>query len=884
MPKLVIKKGDFVVNKLSIPEDVLAFTIGSEQGNDITIPDESISYYHLQFERQNDEYYIRDLQSQSGTFVNGTRISGRALLNSNDQIGIGNHKITFLFSESLPESPVFFEKNNSDQTTSGSHFEDKIAGVPSLTQLNAWLNEAHDNDNDEIFNEDSGNGNLKPVDAFDEIEPENSSDFFDNNQDVEPGPLTTFITTESDQNENRDLNIETETLLKPEKTDAGVLELTEPVDEVAEPQESETSLRYYLLGIYGYYLGKKFKLRSSRTRIGRDSRKNHIVLRRNAKRRREQGVSRRHATIINKGNKYYIRDEKSKSGLRVNQKIVGPSKKVYLDPGDEIEFFTDRRSHIFRFVIQGDWDFSSPKKAGDWHIRNSRTIITVLSAIVILIAGFLLINSFRTISYMDKSPVSLNAKESFWARGFDDSDLPNHNPLAFSSYPAMADLNGDNFIDVVFIDTNGILKAINGASKQPLWVNREFKINFNERITLEDLNNDNNPDVIVQSEDSRVRVISGDNGREILKSPILENPLTGAPIVGDFNGDGFKDLAVTSGNNYVYIGFSISTKPDWKRLETEESINSFISAEDVTGDKIHDILIGTETGKVVIIDGSIPKIYGAIDINEELSKALGSFNIFTKIRFPASFADLNGDNTKDIIVGTEQGYIIALNGKTLERFWWDKADAESQITKAGEQSISLGDFDGDGLLDVANITQAGRLRVILGRNMGKDRKLVLWEYPSEESGEFIGPVAIADFNKNGVMDIVTAGQNGFIHIFEGSSGEILWRSAENGGDVISPPLIGDLDNDTYLDILVHRADGNFYKISTNSPTLGNTLSWGQTFGNSRHTSAATLYEPNDSTSSILIITLTSIIVLTIGLNRFLSKKRNNLSKNHRMSI
>ena len=42
--------------------------------------------------------------------------------------------------------------------------------------------------------------------------------------------------------------------------------------------------------------------------------------------------------------------------------------------------------------------------------------------------------------------------------------------------------------------------------------------------------------------------------------------------------------------------------------------------------------------------------------------------------------------------------------------------------------------------------------------------------------------------------------------------------------------------------------------------------------------------PNDSTSSILIITLTSIIVLTIGLNRFLSKKRNNLGKNHRMSI
>ena len=125
---VIIKKGDFVVNNVSIPEDVLAFTIGSEQGNDIIISDESVSYYHLQFEKQNNEYYIRDLQSQSGTFVNGTRITARTILNNHDQIGIGNHKITLLFSEPLPQAPVFFEKHESDQASSDSHFEDKIAG------------------------------------------------------------------------------------------------------------------------------------------------------------------------------------------------------------------------------------------------------------------------------------------------------------------------------------------------------------------------------------------------------------------------------------------------------------------------------------------------------------------------------------------------------------------------------------------------------------------------------------------------------------------------------------------------------------------------------------------------------------------------------------
>ena len=260
---------------------------------------------------------------------------------------------------------------------------------------------------------------------------------------------------------------------------------------------------------------------------------------------------------------------------------------------------------------------------------------------------------------------------------------------------------------------------------------------------------------------------------------------------------------------------------------------------------------------------------------------LGDNKSFTKPSFSSSQMALSTLlKTKDLIVSTEQGYIIAINGETRERFWCDEADTESQNTRAGNQSISLGDFDGDGLLDVANVTQVGRLRIILAKDMGKDRKLVLWEYPGAESGEFIGPAAIADFNKNGIMDIVIAGQNGFIYIFEGSTGEILWKSADNARDLISPPLIGDLDNDGYLDILAYRADGNFYKISTNSPALSDPLPWGQTFGKGRHTSAATLYEPNDSTSSILIVTLTSIILLTIGLNLFLCIKRSNLRKNY----
>lgn len=95
MPKLIIKRDNLLVKKLSVPEGILAFTVGSEQGNDIIIEDERISYFHLQFEKQGNEYYVRDLQSQWGTYVNGSKINSRISIKSNDEIGLGNHSIVF---------------------------------------------------------------------------------------------------------------------------------------------------------------------------------------------------------------------------------------------------------------------------------------------------------------------------------------------------------------------------------------------------------------------------------------------------------------------------------------------------------------------------------------------------------------------------------------------------------------------------------------------------------------------------------------------------------------------------------------------------------------------------------------------------------------------
>lgn len=67
-------------------------TIGRKDDNTITINDPFISSYHVKF-IVDEDFYIKDLESTNGTFVNGARINNLTRLNSGDLVEIG--RITF---------------------------------------------------------------------------------------------------------------------------------------------------------------------------------------------------------------------------------------------------------------------------------------------------------------------------------------------------------------------------------------------------------------------------------------------------------------------------------------------------------------------------------------------------------------------------------------------------------------------------------------------------------------------------------------------------------------------------------------------------------------------------------------------------------------------
>ena len=67
-------------------------TLGRDTSNDIVLDTPNVSRYHAQMTRVGRRYYITDLRSANGTFVNDTRVEGDVWLNPQDTIRIGPYK------------------------------------------------------------------------------------------------------------------------------------------------------------------------------------------------------------------------------------------------------------------------------------------------------------------------------------------------------------------------------------------------------------------------------------------------------------------------------------------------------------------------------------------------------------------------------------------------------------------------------------------------------------------------------------------------------------------------------------------------------------------------------------------------------------------------
>ena len=93
IPMLFVQRGDG--NEAEVLWEQDALTVGRDASNDLVIEHRLASRRHARFEKDDVGFFINDLDSTNGTFVNGERVQGRHLLRNNDEVWIGDTAILF---------------------------------------------------------------------------------------------------------------------------------------------------------------------------------------------------------------------------------------------------------------------------------------------------------------------------------------------------------------------------------------------------------------------------------------------------------------------------------------------------------------------------------------------------------------------------------------------------------------------------------------------------------------------------------------------------------------------------------------------------------------------------------------------------------------------
>ncbi len=401
--------------------------------------------------------------------------------------------------------------------------------------------------------------------------------------------------------------------------------------------------------------------------------------------------------------------------------------------------------------------------------------------------------------------------------------VPSGNANATPASIGTADLNGDGILDMVVV-TSGLSGANpaslsiflgngDGTFQTPTTIPVAFSASD---VTIDDVNHDGKLDLVVTGlpqlplgSSPGLTVLLG-NGDGTFQTGKV-GPLGAGGVVavtGNFNGDGNKDIATSSGQILFGNGDGTFTlAPQTVFPVTNTSFEFGVAAADFNNDGKTDLAFTNKNALTIDV------YYGNGD---------GTFNYGAS--YPSMYGsqsiqamDLDGDGHTDLFVGTAGGGLFAPDINTNSMFMTQLNDGKgsfgasraylpSSFTGIGT-FYAVADFNGDNNPDIVmNDANANGpvLSVLLGNGDGT------FQTPGIQTqiAGISGPLAAADVNGDGKADVIFA-QGGIISVaFGNGNGTFQLETDYSVPGTVSNMVVADFNGDNEPDIAFLANPGN----------------------------------------------------------------------------
>jgi hypothetical protein len=392
-------------------------------------------------------------------------------------------------------------------------------------------------------------------------------------------------------------------------------------------------------------------------------------------------------------------------------------------------------------------------------------------------------------------------------------------PFSVGSQPtsvAVGDFNGDGEPDLAVANgfSSDVSVLLGNETGTFLGQTTDAVGSSPDSVAVGDFNSDGRPDLAVANNGSNnVSVLAGDgNGTFHTASTDGVGTSPASVAVGDFNGDGKPDLAVSNegvsgarGTVSVLLGNGDGTFGAQQTYPVG-FVPRGVAVRDFNADGCPDLAIANQS------DGTVSVLLNKCD-GSGMFHGQQTYNV-DHGAYSVAVGDFNGDGCPDLAVANADSSTLSVLLNNCD----GSGTFQGMVRySAGNVpvSVAVGDFNGDGKLDLAvanNISD--NVSVLLGNGNGTFQNANNYDV-----GRTPYSVAVGDFNRDGKPDLAVANQgDSTVSVLQGN-GDGSFQGQQTYG-VDSGPFsvaVGDFNGDARSDLATANGGSNDVSVLLRSP-------------------------------------------------------------------